>query len=321
MTTLARSREISCRVWRIVALVVDVAALAAATSGLARAADERPATRVVVRCDDVGMCHSVNRAIVQVIQTGIPFSASVMVPCPWFAEAAAILARHPEVSVGVHLTLNSEWEHYRWGPVLGRTRVPTLVDGNGYFFASEEAFAARSPDLGEVEAELRAQIDRALVAGLKVDYLDAHMQTAYSTAALRAIVEKLARDYKLGIATYFGERSASLWDVEPEAKLAALLAFVRGAPAGLNLLVAHLGRDDPEMSALVDLNNAADPFRVARHRQAELDALTSPAFRQAIAAASAELRSYREVIARAGLAAMARPEQDTGYGVDLTTQQ
>lgn len=297
-----------------------IAAVAAALPGRAEAA-EPPHRYLAVRCDDVGMCHSVNRAIVRVIEAGIPFSASVMAPCPWFPEAAAILARHPEVSVGVHLTLNSEWEHYKWGPVLGPARVPSLVDERGYFLASEEAFAARSPSLAEVEAELRAQIDRVRSSGLRVDYLDAHMQAAYSTPALRALVERLAREYGLGIATYFGERSASLWDVAPEGKLAALLAFVRGAPAGLNLLVAHLGRDDPEMSALVDLNNAADPFRVATHRQAELDALTSAAFRQAVAAASAELTTYREVIARAGLATMTRPAQATGYGVDLTTKQ
>jgi chitin disaccharide deacetylase len=276
-----------------------------------------PPSRLAIRCDDVGMCHAVNVAITELIASGIPFSASVMTPCSWFLEAAAILARHPEVSVGVHLTLNSEWESYKWGPVLGRSQVPSLVDANGYLLASEEAFAARGPDLAEVEAELRAQIDRARAAGLKVDYLDAHMQTAYSTPALRALVERLAREYRLGIATYFGERSGSLWDVAPEAKLAALLAFARGLSPGLNLLVAHLGRDSAEMAALVDMNYPPDPFRVAIHRQAELDALRSPAFRSALAAGAVELVTYREVVARQGLAAMNRPPQATGYTLDL----
>jgi len=228
-----------------------------------------------------------------------------------------MLSRYPEVSIGVHLTLNSEWEGYRWGPVLGGARVPTLVDASGYFFASEEAFTAHRPDIAEVEAELRAQIARARAAGLKVDYLDAHMGTATSSPLLRLLVERLAHENGLGIATYFGEGSASLWDVAPEGKLAALLGFVRGTTAGLTLLVAHLGRDDPEMGALVDLNNPADPFRVARHRQAELDALTSPAFRQAVAGAGLELVTFRDVIARRGLAGMRRPEQDAGYAVNL----
>jgi len=276
-----------------------------------------PPRQLVVRCDDVGMCHAVNVAVGRAIASGVPFSASVMFACPWYLEAVELLAQHPEISVGVHLTLNSEWSRYRWGPVRGRSEVASLVDANGTFLPSEEAFAARAPDLRQVESELRAQVERALSSGLRIDYLDAHMQTAYSTAELRGLVERLARDYKLGISTYFGERSASLWDVPPEGKLAALLAFVRGSGPGLTLLVAHLGLDDGEMAALVDLNYPQDPFRVGRHRQAELDALASPAFRAAIAAAGLELVTYRQLIEREGLKAMSRPEQASGYSTDL----
>jgi predicted glycoside hydrolase/deacetylase ChbG (UPF0249 family) len=273
--------------------------------------------QLVVRCDDVGMCHTVNLAVRRMIASGIPFSTSVMFACPWYLEAVAILAQHPEISVGVHLTLNSEWEHYKWGPVGGRSTVPSLVDANGHFLPSEEAFTARTSDLREVEAELRAQIERALASGLRIDYLDAHMQTAYSTPELRALVEKLARDYGLGISTYFGERSASLWDVAPERKLATLLRFIRESGPGLTLLVVHLGLDNEEMTALVDTNYPQDPFRVGRHRQAELDALTSPAFRVAVAAAGFEPVTYRQVIERKGLKAMTPPEQLSGYSTEL----
>jgi hypothetical protein len=240
-----------------------------------------------------------------------------MAACPWYLEAAAILAQHPQVSVGVHLTLNSEWERYKWGPVLGRSRVPSLVDANGHFFPTEEAFLAGGVDLAAVEAELRAQIDRAKASGLRVDYLDVHMQTAYSTTELRALVETLARDYRLGIATYFGERSGTMWPVPPEKKLAALLGFVKEGSGGLKLLVAHLGLDNDEMTALVDANWPSDPFRVGRHRRAELDAVTSPAFRAAVDAAGLELITYRQLIERKGLAAMKRPEQASGYTVEL----
>lgn len=291
--------------------------LAAAVPAASGAPPEAP-RQLVVRCDDVGMCHAVNLAVAKLLATGIPFSASVMFACPWYQEAVAMLAQHPEVSVGVHLTLNSEWERYRWGPVLGRSGAPALVDANGFFLPSEEAFAARAPDLREVEAELRAQIERAKASGLRVDYLDAHMQTAYSTPALRALVEKLARDYGLGISTYFGERSASLWDVQPEGKLAALLRFIRGAGPGMTLLVAHLGLDGDEMTGLVDANYPQDPFRVGRHRQAELDAVASPAFRAAVAAAGLELLTYRQVVERKGVRAMVAPAERTGYSVELT---
>jgi hypothetical protein len=299
------------------ALAVAAAILTLPTPAPVGAA-EQPPGELLIRCDDVGMCHTVNLAVRGMIATGVPFSASVMFACPWYLEAAAILAQHPQVSVGVHLTLNSEWEHYKWGPVLGRSRVPSLVDADGHFFPTEEAFTARGVDLKEVEAELRAQIDRAKSTGLRIDYLDVHMQTAYSTPELRTLVETLARDYRLGIATYFGERSGTMWPVPPERKLSALLGFVGEGGGGLKLLVAHLGLDNDEMTALVDVNWPTDPFRVARHRQAELDAVSSPAFRASVAAAGLELITYRQLIERKGLAAMKRPEQASGYTVELT---
>lgn len=286
--------------------VAAVALLTTALPALAESSD--PPTELMIRCDDVGMCHTVNAAVRQVIASGIPFSVSVMVPCPWFTEAAALLRDHPEVSVGIHLTLNSEWRDYRWGPVLGAARVPSLVDEHGYLFASGEEFARRDVDLREVEMELRAQIERALAAGLRIDYLDYHMLTAVSTPELRAIVERLAAEHGFGLSRYFGENSASLWDVDPSRKLGNLLRVVeRALPGVTNLLVIHLGQDTPEMRALVDANYAPDPYRVAQHRQAELDALTSPAFRAAIARRGIRLVTYRDLIAREGLAGMRWP--------------
>jgi predicted glycoside hydrolase/deacetylase ChbG (UPF0249 family) len=195
--------------------------------------------------------------------------------------------------------------------------VPSLVDGNGHFYASEAEFAAATVDLAEVEMELRAQIERALRAGLRVDYLDYHMLTAVSTPELRAIVERLANEYHLGLSRYFGEASVSIWDADPQDKLSSLLDHVHNAQPGLNLLVIHLGMETREMSAMVDLNNASDPYRVAIHRQAELDAITSPAFRVAIAEASIELLTYKDIVSEMGLDSMVRPADLTSYSTSL----
>src|SRR5881397_1642340 len=121
---------------------------------------------LIIRSDDAGMSHSVNMALQRLIETGLPVSVSVMFPTPWYQETVEILKRHPQVAVGIHLTLNSEWKNYRWGPVLGRSAVPSLVDAEGYFFASSEALHQNHPDIKEVERELRAQIERALRSGL-----------------------------------------------------------------------------------------------------------------------------------------------------------
>jgi len=289
-----------------------LAALFVVATTFVTADDERP-KQLLIRCDDIGMSHTVNMAVRELIASGVPFSTSVMITCPWYLEAVEVLKANPEIGVGIHLTLNSEWQHYKWGPVLGAAKVPSLVDANGHFYASEADFAAADVDLAEVEMELRAQIGRALRAGLRVDYLDYHMLTAVSTPELRAIVERLADEYSLGLSRYFGEASVSIWDADPEDKLSRLLDHVHNARPGLNLLVIHLGMETPEMSAMVDLNNASDPYRVAIHRQAELDAITSPAFRAAIKEAGIELLTYKNIVKELGLESMTPPEDLTSY--------
>jgi hypothetical protein len=74
---------------------------------------------LLIRCDDIGMSHSVNMAAKELIATGLVFSASVMFPCAWYQEGVDILKNHPEISIGIHLTLNAEWKNYRWSVAGG----------------------------------------------------------------------------------------------------------------------------------------------------------------------------------------------------------
>ncbi len=189
----------------------------------------------------MGMNHSVNMACKIVAEKGIRFSTSVMFACPWYQEAVEILKQYPDISVGVHLTLNSEWKNYKWGPVLGEVKVPSLVDSNGYFFASEKSFHANNINLKEVEMELSAQIERGLKSGLKIDYVDYHMRTAVSTSELRAVVEKLAKKYKLGISRYFDEVHTTMFAVPVENKKDYFLKYIgMMVPEKVNLLVVHV---------------------------------------------------------------------------------
>ena len=183
---------------------------------------------VLLRLDDVGMNHSVNTAIERVAKTGMPFSVSVMFACPWYQEAAEMLRKYPQVTVGVHLVLNSEWRNYRWGPVLGKAAVPSLVDSVGYFLPSTREFLASKYALGEVERELDAQMQRALGSGLKISYVDYHMGTAVATPQLRAVVERIAQRYRVGISRYYGEVSNTLFDTPIEAKKTDLIARAGG---------------------------------------------------------------------------------------------
>jgi predicted glycoside hydrolase/deacetylase ChbG (UPF0249 family) len=275
------------------------------TTKRARTSDQ---TYVLIRTDDAGMSHSVNVALQRLIETGMPVSVSVIFPGPWYQETVEILKRHPAVSVGIHLTLNSEWKNYRWGPVLGRSAVPTLVDAEGYFFSSAEALYRNRPDPREVETELRAQIQRALRSGLKIDYVDYHMGTAVRYPEFREVTERLAREFGLGMSGYFGETShdPQYW-AAPRDKTDTLVAMVGRLQPGVNLVVTHVGIDDAELGALLDMNTDGPLPDMSKHRQGELDALTSPRFGEAIRARNVRLVTYRQLIELQGLKSMRRP--------------
>jgi predicted glycoside hydrolase/deacetylase ChbG (UPF0249 family) len=288
-------------------VLVACSLLLVLSPSLSQTTSSAPTPELLVRCDDAGLSHAVNQAFQQLAETGFPFSASVMTVGPWFAEAAQTLKQYPNVSIGVHLTLNAEWKELRWGPILGNT-VPSLVDSLGYFFPSRAALMAHNPKLDEVERELRAQIDRALAAGLKPDYIDYHMGAAVGTPELRAIVERLASEYHAGISRYFGEEDAgSIYRADPEAKTDSLLAIIsRLKPDKRNLLVFHITETSSEMSALTDLN-AIGLSDVGKHREAEFLALCSPDVHDLFAAKGVRLLTYADLVRDVGLARMKRP--------------
>lgn len=263
---------------------------------------------ILLRLDDIGMCHSVNVAAKQVLETGHPVSMSVMVPCPWFTEAAEMLKQYKNVSVGIHLTLNSEWKQYRWGPVSGAKAVPSLVDSLGNFFPSRGALFGNNPSLAEIETELRAQLDKAIKTGLKIDYLDYHMGAAVQTPETRAIVEKLAAEYKLSISRYYDEVAVEGWYfASPEHKLDSMLLQLQTLkPGGTKLFVIHVGLDTPEMAAMEDANPWG-PKDMSKHRNGELNALISPQFQQLLADRKYRLVNYRMMNEEKGLGAMKRP--------------
>lgn len=131
---------------------------------------------VIFHVDDVGMSHNSNMGAIKAIEDGVATSLSIMMPCSWVPEFAAYLKAHPQVDAGLHLTHTSEWKNYRWGPVAGKPTVPGLVDKHGYLWQKvSDVISHASAD--EVEAEIRAQIDKALSMGIEPTHLDAHMGT------------------------------------------------------------------------------------------------------------------------------------------------
>ncbi len=123
---------------------------------------------VIINGDDLGVSHAANAGVYESIRTGLATSATIMVPAPWAREAAS---RYRGEAVGVHLTLNAEYDRYRWGPI---THAPSLLDGDGGF-PRTIADLWDHADLDEARRELRAQVERAILWGFDVSHLDSHM--------------------------------------------------------------------------------------------------------------------------------------------------
>ena len=153
---------------------------------------------LIVNGDDVGMCHAANLATIECMEKGLMRSATIMVPCPWFPEIAAYAKANPEKDFGIHLCHTSEWIKYRWGPVASRDKVPGLVDPQGYLWRNvEDVYAHATP--GEALIEGRAQIQRALAAGVDVTHLDSHMGALQYHADYMKSYLQLAMEFDLPV--------------------------------------------------------------------------------------------------------------------------
>ncbi|MQT15221.1 ChbG/HpnK family deacetylase [Segnochrobactrum spirostomi] len=152
-------------------------------------------TRIIVNIDDLGMCHGANAAFLDLWRLGRCDSGSVMVPCPWFLEIAEAGRADPSLQLGVHLTITAEKRHYRWRPLTAPSRAAGLVDDDGYLWGSVAA-VRRSAAPEAVEAEMRAQIEAFLAAGLKPTHVDAH-QAAALAPEFASIYLALAVEYRL----------------------------------------------------------------------------------------------------------------------------
>jgi len=221
--------------------------------------------RLVTRGDDCGMCHSANAAVRAAFRHGILRNTSVMVPCPAFEEAAEMLRDLPGVCVGLHVTLNAEWDAPKWGPVLPPEEVPSLVDAEGNLLQTTALLYERRASLDEMVAEVRAQLDLMRARALDVSYLDRHMGVGW-LPGLGDAISRLAEQEGL---VQSGKAVRGLPQVE--GKFAdqsdRLIAALDAALPGTYLIVGHPGYDREDMRQF--RHPGLEEGQVARERDAD----------------------------------------------------
>ena len=281
-----------------------------------------PEDRVVIfHVDDAGMSHSSNQGAIKALEGGIATSCSIMAPCSWATEFAHYFKKHPEIDAGLHVTLTSEWEEYRWGPIAGKAQVPGLVDEEGCLWKEvPEVVAHATPN--EVETEIRAQLDRLLTMGLRPTHLDTHMGTVFGTPDFIQRYMMVGIEHHIpvfvpgGHLKYMRETDAippevpsdmigviaqGVWDAglpvlddahitgydwAYEDKLEAYAGVLRRMPPGVMQVIIHASDPSDAFAAITDSGPT---------RKSDLDLVLDPRFRQILAAEDIILTTWHEL--------------------------
>jgi chitin disaccharide deacetylase len=257
--------------------------------------------RLIVKGDDMGAAHGINTATIDAYKRGVLTTTNVIVPGPWFLEAARVLKENPGLDVGVHLAITSEWSDIKWRPL---TAAPSIVDADGYFFPIVQprpGFPAgrsikESPwKLDEIERELRAQLTLAKRYLPQASYTWNHMGFQSLSPEVDALVLRLSKEYGLAVPQMLGiQWLRSVYESKDPGAVKAdkLAAKLETLGPGLWEHIDHAATDDPEMRAI----GHPGYEWVAADRSANLEAWTSPKVREVITRRGIKLVSYRDLV-------------------------
>lgn len=244
---------------------------------------------LIVNGDDAGMCHAANLATTEALEKGSMRCATIMVPCPWFPEIAAYAKANPDKDFGIHLTHTSEWGKYRWGPVAPRDQVPGLIDAEGYMWRGVlEVYSHATPEQALIEG--RAQVRRAVAAGVDITHLDSHMGALQLHPEYMKTYLQLAVEFDLPLRMASQETLARMGHPEVRGQFAAKgivspdyfvydelkgeksdvrsfwLGIVRNLKPGVTELYIHAGMANDELKAITgSWQTRSQEFEVFTH--------------------------------------------------------
>jgi len=262
---------------------------------------------LIIHADDLGVAHSENLASFKAMENGVVNSASIMMPCPWVPEVADYARQHPQADFGLHLTITSEWKHYKWGPLL-QNEVKSLLTDQGYL-TDGSVNLAETAKVEEVEKELRAQIELAKQMGIDITHLDSHMGMLFASPALLQTYIKLGRELKVPVLLLNNPGLMNLTNLLTEKDVVAdrihILSppdFAKGSKnfytnvlnnlmSGLNVILLHAAFDDSEMQAVT----VDHPDYGAAWRQADYDFFTSEECKNLIRDNNIQLVTWRAI--------------------------
>jgi hypothetical protein len=233
---------------------------------------------LVTRADDAGGCISANEAILEAVEAGAVRNISIMGCGAELEQAATFFAGRSDVCLGLHVTLNAEWDTVKWGPVLPTDQVPSLLQpGTSYFTPTPKDLQEKGFAIAEAIAEVKAQLERMRSLGLHITYLDEHMGVGWIASNGQKLRDALAtfceQEGLLDVHPIPFSRmspvATAIGDTPAEQLANRWVASVEQAGDGTYLLVTHPGKIAPDMEAYFHAHTGQKPGEVAAERDTE----------------------------------------------------
>jgi|Deesub1362B_J571_1020462.scaffolds.fasta_scaffold00002_796 hopanoid biosynthesis associated protein HpnK len=280
--------------------------------------------RVIINADDFGLSKGINEGIVKAHREGVLTSATIMVNMPGFEQAVEQALKMPSLGIGIHLNV------VRGRPVLSPERIPSLVDREGRFWGDLsliiKKIGKKEIKIEEIISEFRAQINKALKAGLSLTHVDSEKHLHCFYPILKRLIP-LLKDFGLQRIRYinqicglrnpalflgsvvvffswmrcrkmaqregfrltdnfFGLCSVGKMSVE------RIKEILVNLPSGTSEIMVHPGFITPEM---VEIEKESGAYRLQLGRELELSALIAPELTVIIKRNNIELINFAQI--------------------------
>ena len=223
---------------------------------------------LLIHADDLGLSKSVNETSLESLLNNTVSSASVIMNAKKVQEIADFSNNNPEIDLGVHLTVTSEWKIHKWGGILPKNDIQSLLNSQNNFYWNKRKFT-KYQNLDQLYNELQAQVDLAISMGMNVSHIDSHEGALFFDPDVFKTYLKIAEDNNL-LAFVPIQASVHFNDNFPKPKNAIIFDQFFMAEAGIKIdemeeyylnildklepglsqIIVHFGKDNDNMKKI-----------------------------------------------------------------------
>ena len=264
---------------------------------------------LILHADDIGLSNSVNQASFKALKQGLVNSGSVMMTCDFIDDVGDFAINNPDIDLGLHLTVTSEWRDYKWDGVTKSNLITSMLDKEGNLHENKRKFTLNAKP-NDVKKELQAQIDLAYSIGIKPTHIDSHEGALFFDQSIFKTYLDVGEENQLPVfvpkevAVHFDKNFPkpknvvvvenmymALPNLEFKNWDAYYLNIIENLKPGLNEIIVHLGYDNEEMQQIT----VEHPNYGSKWRNLDMNVVSSENFKQVIKMNNIKLVTWKEI--------------------------